>query len=75
MDYSKVDPATSVPGETAAISYWSSTSYASNQLYAWFIYFGNGFVLFDSRANTTPRVPSGVAREGRARRHNESGFS
>ena len=27
-----------------ASNYWSSSSFAGNPFYAWYVYFGNGFV-------------------------------
>ena len=53
VDYSQVDPATSVPGDTAPPGdtvpsfYWSSTSQADFPLGVWVVFFGNGLVFGD----------------------------
>ena len=45
-DYRTVTPAASVPGETASWYYWSSTSRAINEDYAWDVNFLSGFVSY-----------------------------
>lgn len=49
VDYSKFNPAASVPGETSSTSvgYWSSTTNVHFPFNAWFVSFGNGLVNFD----------------------------
>jgi hypothetical protein len=50
VDYSKVEPATSVPGATAVSFYWSSTSDANTPSFAWLVYFFNGFMGSDNKS-------------------------
>jgi Protein of unknown function (DUF1566) len=49
VDYSMSNPASSVPGETAASFYWSSTTFASGTNGAWFVNFGDGDVSLTSK--------------------------
>jgi hypothetical protein len=44
VDYSTSNPASSVPGATAASSYWSSTTDADGPAAAWVVFFFNGVV-------------------------------
>jgi hypothetical protein len=50
VDYSEVEPATSVPGATAASLYWSSTSFAGGPVDVWFVEFFYGFVSIGSKS-------------------------
>jgi hypothetical protein len=50
VDYDKTNPAASVPGSTAAVSYWSSTTNAGFSSLAWFVPFDDGLVSFDEKS-------------------------
>ena len=43
IDRSRYRPACSLP-DTVSSYYWSSTTYAYNTVYAWYVYFGSGSV-------------------------------
>lgn len=55
VDYSTSGPASSLPGETASNDYWSSTTSAGNNNFAWEVDFNNGSVG-NSNKNNTKRV-------------------
>ena len=38
-------------GVQSFYSYWSSSSYALNTVYAWFVYMWNGYVSYDDKSN------------------------
>jgi hypothetical protein len=52
VDYSKVNPASSVPGSTAAEFYWSSSTYAGSPSFAWGVNFNDGNVNNDNKNNS-----------------------
>ena len=43
VDYTKFNPATELPGMLSS-HYWSSTTYANNTDYAWYVYMYTGYV-------------------------------
>ena len=50
VDYSKADPAASVPGEPPSVTATGPLPPTpATRSGAWFVYFGNGFVLFDEK--------------------------
>jgi hypothetical protein len=54
VDYSTYYPAFSAPGEVGTeYSYWSSTTFASSTSSAWFVYFYDGFVHYNSFNKTS----------------------
>ena len=52
VDYSKTNPASSVPGSTAADNDWSSTTNAGNSSNAWNVNFNDGNVNNDDKNNS-----------------------
>ena len=52
VDYSRINPAASVPGSTAAGFYWSSTTNAGNSSNAWNVNFNDGNVNNDDKNNS-----------------------
>lgn len=49
VDYSRINPASSVPGETKAFDYWSVTTLAGSPLNVWWVDFSDGVANDDGK--------------------------